>query len=252
MARPVTLITGASSGFGADFGRLCAQRGEEVVLVARRKDRLEALAAQIGGKAHVVVADLAAPGAGARLLAEVEGRGLSVATLINNAGIGMTGRFPDLPLDRQREMIDINVGIVVELTHAVLPGMRERRRGAILNVASTGAFQPGPGIAVYFATKAFVLSFTEALHQELKGSGIKVTALCPGPTATEFGPVTSFESGVLRYFIGGSEAVARAGLRGLDRNQAVVIPGAANKTAGQLYRLFPRALMRRIVSAMKL
>jgi short-subunit dehydrogenase len=188
--RAVTLITGASAGLGAEFARQCAARGDELVLVARRRERLEALAAQIGG-GEVITADLAAPGAAEQLMRDVEARGLAVSTLINNAGFGLTGRFAGLPLDRQREMIDLNIGALVELTHLVLPGMIERGAGAILNVASTAAFQPGPGFAVYFATKSFVLSFTEALHQELKRTNIKVSALCPGPTRTEFGAVAA-------------------------------------------------------------
>ncbi len=222
------------------------------MLVARRGDRLREVAAASGGTSHVIEMDLAAPGAAERLLADLRGRGLSVGTLINNAGFGATGPFADLPLGRQREMIDLNVSALVELAHGVLPEMRERRRGAILNVASTGAFQAGPRIAIYFATKAFVLSFTEALHQELKGSGIRVTALCPGPTETEFAPVAGFRKPQLRYFIGSPERVVRAGLHGLDRNQAVVIPGLANKLTAQSNRLVPRAIMRRIAAALKL
>ncbi len=250
--RSVTLVTGTSSGLGAEFARACARRGDEVVLVARRRDRLEALAAEIGGKAHLFTADLAAPGAAGRLMAELAARSLAVETLINNAGVGLTGRFADLPIDQQRAMIDLNIGVLVELTHAVLPQMRERRQGAILNVASTGAFQAGPRIAVYFATKSFVLSFTEALHHELKGSGIRVTALCPGPTATEFGPLAGFRNPRLRHFIGPPGPVVRAGLAGLDRNRAIVIPGLANKISAQSNRFIPRAVMRRIAASLKL
>lgn len=249
--RLVTLVTGASSGLGAEFGRACAGRGDEVVLVARRRERLDTLAAELG-RAEVIAADLAAPGAAARLMAELAARRLEVATLINNAGMGLTGRFADLPLEPQRAMIDLNVGALVELTHSVLPAMRARGQGAILNVASTGAFQAGPRIAVYFATKAFVLSFTEALHHELKGSGIKVSALCPGPTDTEFAPLAGFKAPRLRYFIGSPEAVVRAGLAGLKRNRAVVIPGLANKIGAQSNRLIPRAIMRRVAASLKL
>ena len=250
MARPVTLVTGASAGLGAEFARQCARRGDELVLVARRRDRLEALASEIGG-AHVIAADLASPGAAARLLGEVEGQGLTVDTLINNAGFGVTGRFADRPLDRQREMIDLNVAALVELTHLVLPKMRERRNGGILNVASTAAFQPGPAFAVYFASKAFVLSFSEALHQELKRSGIRVSALCPGPTRTEFGEVAGVTSARFDRFAADAASVVAAGLRGLDRNKAVVVPGLTNKITSQSSRIIPRAAMRRIVAALK-
>ncbi len=249
--RPVTLVTGASAGLGAEFARQCAKRGDEVVLVARRQERLEALAREIGG-AHVVPADLAAPGGAQRLIDTLRSSGLTVATLINNAGFGLAGTFAELPLKRQREMLDLNIGALTELTHLVLPGMRERREGAILNVASTGAFQAGPGIAVYFATKAYVLSFTEALHQELKGSGVRVCALCPGPTATEFGEVAGMTSERFSKFAADAASVVAAGLRGLERNQAVVIPGFTNKLSAQSNRLMPRAAMRRIVASLKL
>lgn len=249
--RPVTLITGASAGLGAEFARQCAARGEALVLVARRRDRLEALASELGGDVHVIAADLSEPGAAARLMAEVERLGLTVDTLVNNAGFGLVGRFAELPRDRQREMIDLNVGTLTELAHLVLPAMLERGRGGILNVASTAAFQPGPYFAVYFATKAYVLSFTEALHQELKGSGVKVSALCPGPTATEFGGVAGFKSARFNRFAADAPSVVCAGLAGLDRNKAVVIPGAMNKLTAQSSRLIPRAAMRRIVARLQ-
>jgi len=251
MARPVTLVTGASAGLGAEFARQCAKRGEALVLVARRRDRLDALAAEIGGEVHVFAADLAPPGAAASLIAQLEAEGLSVDTLINNAGFGLSGRFADLPPERQLEMIDLNVRALTELAHLVLPGMRERGAGAILNIASTAAFQPGPGMAVYFATKAYVLSFSEALHQELKGTGIRVSALCPGPTATEFGEVARFgRPGPARLSADAASVVA-AGLEGLDRGRAVVVPGLANKVSAQASRFLPRASMRRIIDRMK-
>jgi hypothetical protein len=249
---PVTLITGASAGLGAEFARQCARRGEPLVLVARRRDRLEALAREIGGAPHILVADLAREGAAASLVAEIEAEGLSVGTLINNAGFGLAGKFADRPLARQSEMIDVNVRTLVELCHLVLPAMRGRGGGAILNVASTAAFQPGPNMAAYYATKAFVLSFTEALHHELKGSGIRVSALCPGPTATEFGSVAgTAPRSSLRLITADAEGVVRAGLRGLDRNRAVVVPGWTNKATANLSRILPRAAMRRIVGAIK-
>ena len=251
MARPVTLITGASAGLGVEFARQCAARGEELVLVARRRDRLDALAEAIGGKAHVFPLDLARAEAATSLIEAVEAEGLSVDILINNAGFGLAGKFARLPLERQREMVDLNVATLTELTRLVLPAMQERGRGAILNVASTAAFQPGPNMAVYYATKAFVLSFSEALHHELKGTGIKVSCLCPGPTATEFGEVAGVNSPMLSRITADAAGVVRAGLKGLDRNRAVVIPGIANKTTAQSSRFLPRAAMRRIVGALK-
>jgi len=251
MNRPVTLVTGASAGLGVEFARACARRGDELVLVARRQDRLERLAQEIGGKAHVLAADLSRPEAPAELLRQVEGLGLTVGTLINNAGFGGGGRVAEQALERQIEMIDLNVRALTELARRVLPAMLERREGAILNVASTAAFQPGPGSAVYFATKAFVLSFSEALHQELKGTGIKVSALCPGPTATEFGVAAGYEGAQLRRFSADARGVVEAGLAGLERNRAVVVPGLSNKATAQAHRFLPRAVMRRIVAASK-
>jgi short-subunit dehydrogenase len=250
--RPATLITGASAGLGALFARECAARGDEVILVARRRDRLDALAAELGGKAHVIAADLAAPGAAARLMEDVAGLGLWIETLVNNAGFGLVGRFAALPLDRQRGMIDLNIAALTELAHLALPAMLERRRGFILNVASTAAFQPGPGFAVYFATKAYVLSLTEALHQELKGTGVHVCALCPGPTETEFGEVAGVTSQSFTKFSADAQSVVRAGLTGLAANKAIVVPGAMNKLSAQGARIMPRALMRRIVAGLKL
>ena len=251
MARPVTVVTGASAGLGAEFARQCAARGDKLVLVARRRDRLEALAAEIG-RAQVIVADLAAPGAAGRLCAEIERLGLSIACLINNAGFGLVGRFADLPLERQRAMIDLDVASLVELSHLVLPGMIARAQGGILNVASTASFQAGPGMAVYFASKAFVLSFTEALHQEMRATGIKVTALCPGPTATEFGEVAGAKGANFSRFSSDARAVVSAGLAGLERNQAIVIPGLMNKTTAMSTRFIPRAALRRIVASLKI
>ena len=251
MTRPVTLITGASAGLGAEFARQCAARGEALLLVARRRDRLEALKSEIGGDVHVIAADLAEAGAAESLMAQVAAEGLAVATLINNAGFGGGGAFAGQPLDRQREMIDLNVRTLTLLCHLALGPMIERGKGAILNVASTAAFQPGPGSAVYFATKAYVLSFTEALHQELKGSGIKVSALCPGPTATEFGEVAGYKGPALKRFKGDAIGVVKAGLDGLDRNRAIVIPGFANKAGAQASRWLPRSAVRRIIASVR-
>lgn len=251
MTRAVTLVTGASAGLGAEFARQCAQRGEALVLVARRKDRLDALAAEIGGSVHVIADDLSEAGAAERVLAEIAAKNLHVDRLINNAGFGLIGRFAALPTDRQLGMIDLNIRTLTALTHLALPGMIARKTGAILNVASTAAFQPGPGFAVYFATKAYVLSFTEALHQEMKGKGISVSALCPGPTRTEFGSVAGVSKGFDRLSAD-APGVAAAGLKGLDRNRAVVVPGFANKISAQGGRIIPRALMRRLVASLKI
>ena len=251
MTRTVTLITGASAGLGAEFARQCAARGEALALVARRRDRMEELAREIGGEVHIFAADLAREGAAASLIAELAAEGLGVDTLINNAGFGLAGKFADRPLGRLSEMIDLNCRTLVELCHLVLPAMRERGRGAILNVASTAAFQPGPNMAVYYATKAFVLSFTEALHHELKGTGISVSALCPGPTTSEFSDVADSHSPTLERMKTPAAPVVEAGLDGLDRNKAVVIPGFKNKVGAQASRFLTRAAMRRIIGRIK-
>ena len=251
MTQPVALITGASAGLGVDFARQRAARGRPLVLAARRKDRLDTLAAELGN-ARAVEIDLSEAGAADRLMADLAAHDEHVDLLINNAGFGLTGRFADLDGKRQRQMIDLNCGALVELAHAVLPGMIERKSGAILNVASTAAFQPGPGMAVYFATKAFVLSFSEALHEEVKGQGVTISCLCPGPTATEFGEVAGFSpSNPSSKLAAASAPVVKAGLDGLEHGKAVVIPGLINKVTAQAHRFFPRGLVRKAVGIIK-
>lgn len=252
MTAAVALITGASAGLGTDFARQLGAKGNRLVLVARRKDRLDALAAELGNSRAVDI-DLSQAGAADRLMADLAAHGEHVELLVNNAGFGLTGRVADLDGKRQRQMIDLNCGGLVELAHAVLPGMIQRKSGSILNVASTAAFQPGPGMAVYFATKAFVLSFSEALHEEVKGEGVHVTALCPGPTATEFGEIAGFgPSNASSKLAAASAPVVAAGLEGLERNQAIVIPGLMNKSTAQAHRFFPRSWVRRIAGTIKL
>ena len=249
---PVALITGASAGLGVDFARQLAAKGYRLVLVARRKDRLDALAGELG-HARAVACDLGAPGAVAELMADIKAAGETVSLLVNNAGFGLGGKFARLDGARQRSMIDLNCGALTELAHAVLPDMLAKRKGAILNVASTAAFQPGPGMAVYFATKAFVLSFTEALQEELRTTGITVSALCPGPTTTEFGAAAGLApNGAIDKLSANAADVVRAGLDGLDAKRAVVIPGLLNKAGAQGHRLLPRAWLRRIAGSIKL
>lgn len=251
MSKPVTLITGASAGLGAEFARQCRARGEALVLVARRLDRLEALKAELGGDdIHIFAADLALPGAPADLLARIETLGLTVETLINNAGFGLGGDVATADADRLTGMIDLNVRALTELTRAVLPAMLARGKGGVLNVASVAAFQPGPHMAVYYATKAYVLSFTEALHQELKGTGVRVSTLCPGATQTEFFDVAEVK-GLLPSLAVPAPGVVTAGLKGLAKGKAIVIPGVSNKIFAQGSRFLPRASIRRIVGRIK-
>ncbi len=249
---PVTLITGASAGLGVDFARQLSARGDRLVLVARRKERLEALASELGN-ARAVAIDLGELGAAGRLIADLAAHGESVACLVNNAGFGLAGRVAELDGARQRSMIDLNCGALTELAHAVLPAMIAAKSGAILNVASTAAFQPGPGMAVYFATKAFVLSFSEALHEEVRGYGVSVTALCPGPTATEFGEVAGWGGNAMLDKLSATSAdVVRAGIAAMDKRRAIVIPGLVNKAGAQGHRLLPRWLLRRVAGSIKL
>ena len=249
--KPVALITGASAGLGAEFARQLSERGQRLVLAARRKDRLEELAEKLGN-ARAVAIDLGEKGSAAKLLCDVEEAGEQVELLINNAGFGLIGRFAELDGERQREMIDLNVGALTDLCRLVAPTMIERGSGGIINVASTAAFQPGPKMAVYFATKAYVLSFTEALHEELKPHGVHVTALCPGPTRTEFGEVAGFRAnGLFERVAMKSPAVVRAGLDGLNKNHAVIVPGIVNKITAASSRFAPRPLVRKIAGAIK-
>lgn len=255
MTAGVALITGASAGLGVDFARQLSAKGKRLVLVARRKERLDTLAAELGN-ARAIGEDLALPGAIERLMADLGTHGEHAELLVNNAGFGLTGRFASLDGKRQRQMIDLNCGTLTELAHAVLPGMIERKSGEIINVASTAAFQPGPGMAVYFATKAFVLSFSEALYEEVKAQGVVVSALCPGPTATEFGEVAGFKPAgpAARLFVdmaADSASVVEAGIEGLANGRAIVVPGLSNKLTAQAHRFFPRSWVRKAAGMLK-
>ena len=249
--KKVALVTGASAGLGVEFARQLSSRGHPLVLAARRKDRLDSLAMELGN-ARVLAIDLSKANAVARLVADIEANGEVVDLLVNNAGFGLIGAFAELDAKRERQMIDLNVGALTELCRAVAPGMIKRKSGGIINVASTAAFQPGPKMAVYFATKAFVLSLSEALHEELKPHGVKVTCLCPGPTRTEFGEVAGFGgNGMFERVAMQSPEVVQAGIEGLDKNKAIVIPGLVNKIGASSTRFAPRSLVRKIAGAIK-
>jgi short-subunit dehydrogenase len=248
---PVALVTGASAGLGVEVARQLSARGHRLVLAARRKDRLEQLAKELGN-ARAVAIDLSKTSAVANLMADIESHGEAVDLLVNNAGYGLIGRFAELDAARQRQMIELNVTSLTGLCRAVAPQMIARKSGAILNVASTAAFQPGPKMAVYFATKAFVLSLTEALHEELKPHGVKVSCLCPGPTRTEFGDVAGFGgNGMFERVAMNAVEVVEAGLNGLDKNKAVVVPGWMNKAGATSTRFAPRSVVRKIAGAIK-
>jgi uncharacterized protein len=247
--KPVTLITGASAGIGTELARVFAAHGHELVLVARREDRLKALADTIvaAGRPRpaVVALDLGRRDAAAALAAELSARGLEPAIVVNNAGFGLSGDAAALDRDEQLAMIDLNVRALTELSLAFVDALA-RHRGGILNVASIAAYLPGPGMAVYYASKAYVLSFSEALHRELSDRGIRVTALCPGPVETEFQARSGMQlPGIAKIFELSPERVAEIGYAALMRGQRVAVAGAGNKIAVALMRFMPNALLLR-------
>lgn len=250
--RPCALVTGASSGIGAAFARALFGRGERLVLVARRAERLARLSAELGGAEPPLALplDLAEATAPERVQAALQRHGLHVDLLVNNAGSGDTGPFALQDEARLRAMIDVNVTALTLLTRRVLPGMLERGRGRIVNVVSTGAFQPVPFLNVYSATKSFVLSFSEALATEVAGRGVQVQALCPGLTDTEFFEVARTDAELLvnRLPRLSPEAVVRASLRGLERGRLRVVPGWSDRLNSQLVRFLPGALVRRVAA----
>jgi short-subunit dehydrogenase len=246
------LVTGASSGIGRELAKCFAADRSRLLLVARNAPALEALATELrlaqGTEVRVLPGDLSLPETPAQLFAELQKAGLSVDVLVNNAGFGAHGDFAELPLGRQLEMVQVNVSALMQLTGLFLPGMIARHQGGVLNVASTAAFQPGPGMAVYFATKSCVLSFGEALAEELAGTGVTVTTLCPGPTRTNFGKIANFRGGDhLTKHAMSAETVARYGHDAFRRGRVVAIPGLSNWLLTLLVRLLPRLVVRRIV-----
>lgn len=248
---PVTLITGASSGIGAELARVFAAHGHAVVLVARRKARLNALADEIAAsglpRPAVLATDLTRRDAAAALAAALSSRGLEPQFVVNNAGFGLTGAAAALDRAEQLAMIDLNVRVLTELSLAFVESV-VRHRGGILNVASTAAFLPGPGMAVYFASKAFVLSFTEALHGELAERGVRVSALCPGPVPTEFQARAGLRLDRSQNWLRLPAArVAQIGYRGFMRGERVVVAGAGNKFVAWLLHLIPNAMLLKAV-----
>jgi uncharacterized protein len=247
--RPITLLTGASAGIGTALAHEFASHGHELVLVARREQRLNEVADTIAAAGHprpaVLTADLQCVDAGAQIAAELTARGLEPNYVVNNAGFGLVGLATELSISEQRDMIDLNVSALTDLSLRFVETLAHSK-GGILNVASIASFMPGPRSAVYYASKAYVLSFTEALHQELAPRGIKVCALCPGPVATEFqaragvpgakGPESMSMS---------AEEVARAGYRGFMEGHRVVVPGFVNRLVTVALRLVPRRFVLR-------
>jgi uncharacterized protein len=246
--RPVTLVTGASSGIGAALARVFAKHGHDLVLVARRADKLKALADDVaaasGRRATVLAADLSEPNAAVTIAAQLLLLDVEPEIVVNNAGFGLVGSAAALSRDEQLAMIDLNVRALTELSLTFVDSFA-RHRGGILNVASVAAFMPGPGLAVYYASKAYVLSFSEALHQELSGRGVRVTALCPGPVPTEFQMRAGLraERAQSALFSLSAERVAQIGYDGFMRGRRVIIPGLGNQIAVFLSRFAPRALL---------
>lgn len=253
MTKGTALVTGASAGLGVLFAEALAGRGHDLILTARREDRLEELAVRLrerhGIRVETIAADLAAPGAAESLMAEIGRRGLAVNLLVNNAGFGAAGQFAQVDRATLERMIAVNCRALMELCHLVLPGMIQMRSGAILNVASTAAFQPGPGMGVYYATKAFVLSLSEAIHSEVRRHGVHVSAICPGPTRTEFFDAAgvSPQSPLVRM-ASDPRKVVEDGLRALDANAAVRVSGFGNKLLAGSVRFTPRPVIRRVLS----
>lgn len=248
----LALITGASSGIGLTFAERLARDGYDLIIVARRKERLAELAHLLRGAHHVAVevlaADLTKPAALRRVEQHAAKAGLEL--LINDAGFGHFGPFSDLDIDSEEEEIRLNVVALVRLTHAVLPGMIKRKRGAIINVSSMAGFQAGPYMATYGATKAYVTSFSEALAEELRGSGVYVQALCPGFTKTEFQEHVGVDSSILPPLVWmTAESVVDASLAAMKSKQLICVPGLGNQVLSSTGSLIPRAVMRRLFGA---
>jgi uncharacterized protein len=250
--RPLAVVTGASAGIGREFADILAREGHDLVLVARREPELKALADEIqqrhGASSIVAAVDLSQPDAADQVLAAI-GADTPVDVLVNNAGFGGHGAFAERPRGDERRMLAVNVTALTDLTRVLLPGMIARGRGRVLNVGSTAAFQPGPFMAVYYATKAYVLSLSQALAEETSGTGVTVTCLCPGVTETEFHGVAGTDaqpltSGPLSM---SARAVAEAGYKAMMRGKLVEVPGIHNKVGAQSIRIAPRSVVLKVV-----
>lgn len=247
--KQTALITGASSGIGRELSKLMAADGYDLVLVARSQAKLDELAAEMQTQHDVrcttIPADLSRPDAPGAVVERLGTDGLEVDVLVNCAGYGLFGAFAETSWEAELQMIQVNITSLVELTKRLLPAMVARGRGRILNVASTAAFQPGPLMAVYYATKSFVLSFSEAIGNELEGTGVTVTALCPGPTRSGFQSMANMEASrlVRGKALPGADEVAAAGYRAMNRGKRVFIPGAKNRMLAWSVRLMPRNMV---------
>lgn len=248
------LITGASSGIGLELAKIFAAHGTPLVLTARREELLKALQTDIQNQykvpVQIITKDLSRPGAAKELYIEIRDKGWEVSTLVNNAGFGLYGHFSETELSKELDMLQLNILALTELTKLFLGPMLQKKSGKILNLASTAAFQPGPVMACYYASKAYVLSFSEALSNELKGTGVSVSALCPGPTESEFQAKADINMNIGLFKASGmmtSAAVAKAGYEGLMKGKRVIVPGLINKITPLGMRFFPRAFVTAIV-----
>ena len=250
--RRTALVTGGSGGIGLELAKVLARNGFDIALVARSRDTLEAAAGQLEGqhdvKVHVFAADLRRPEAPEAISNFLSNENVPIEVLVNNAGFGLGGEFADTDLDRELEMIQVNISALTHLTKLFLTPMIKRKSGRILNLASTAAFQPGPLQAVYYASKAYVLSFSEALAEELRDTGVTVTALCPGPTRTDFASTAGVSNSRLFTLFGVAQAddVAEFGFQAMMAGKRVAIPGFRNKLVAQANRFSPRALTTKV------
>ncbi|MGG0238137.1 SDR family NAD(P)-dependent oxidoreductase [Bacillus rhizoplanae] len=237
------LITGATSGLGYEFVKLFANDGYNLILVARNSEKLEEIKKSIRNvEVTVISQDLSLPGAAKEIYEEVEKRGMEVDVLVNNAGIGLFGKFDEIDIQKQLNMIHLNVNALTELTYYFLPKMKQRNSGKVLNIASTAAFQPGPLMAVYYATKAYVLSLSEALIEELSNTKITITSLCPGPTKTNFFSNANAEKSLLSSVAMPSDIVARKGYNALMKGKRTIVTGVLNKIGAFSVRFVPRSV----------
>ena len=255
MADETALITGASSGIGLELARLFAADDSNLVLVARREDRLRALAdelkSEFGADVFILPKDLSEKNAPKEIFDALQKENIQIDVVVNNAGFGTRGAVAEIDTDTQIDMIQVNVVALTHLTRLFLPGIIERGRGGILNVGSLAGFQPGPNLAVYYATKAYVLSFTEALSEEIKNPDIKITCLAPGPVRTEFGSKSDLDDSLLfKLSLMDAEPVVKAGYEGFRKGKVIVLPGIKQKIIPFLLRFTPRFLVRKIVKAL--
>lgn len=248
--KETALITGASGGLGREFAKLFAENGYNLVITGRRKDKLKNLAEELKPyniSCEIIAKDLAYPNAPKELFDELKQKNIHIDVLVNNAGFGISGSFADADIEKQLAMIQTNITSLTHLTKLAIDEMKKKGKGKILNIGSTGSFAPCPSIAVYCATKAYVLSFSEAIAYELEGTGITVTALCPGPTETGFAEAAgvvnakSFKSGVMK-----AADAAKVGYEALMKEQPMVVAGLQNKLLTQSIRFSPRGLVTRI------